>query len=162
MPGISSVLPLRSIFWQKCHQRLFRQRSRHGFRQRLFQKLRSAQLGRARPMLCYTMPCCTGQNAIHCLRMGAPLPVIICATSQCRPSSATCVRHQIYGKILALFQSGAFPIFPAMYPASPQKCSLFALQRDSCLETLTHKQPLIEVLGSVLPVLIDCPILIVL
>ena len=40
--GISSVLPLRSIFCQKCHQRLFRQSSRHGFQQRLFQKRRPA------------------------------------------------------------------------------------------------------------------------
>ena len=54
--GISSVLPLRSIFCQKCHQRLFRQSSRHGFQQRLFQKRRPAYLGRARP--CHAMQCC--------------------------------------------------------------------------------------------------------
>ena len=114
--GISSVLPLRPIFWQKCHQRLFRHSCRHGFQQRLFQKRGPAYLGRARP--CHAMQCCTVLlhyvlscvlccellldyvlSCAECLRIGAPPSYNIRATSLCQPSLATAgVRHQIYGK----------------------------------------------------------------
>ena len=114
--GISSVLPLRSIFWQKCHQRLFRHSCRHGFQQRLFQKRGPAYLGRARP--CHAMQCCPVLlhyvlscvlccellldyvlSCAECLRIGAPPSYNIRATSLCQPSLATAgVRHQIYGK----------------------------------------------------------------
>ena len=115
--GISSFLPLRPIFWQKCHQRLFRQSCRHGFQQRLFQKRGPAYLGRARP--CHALQCCPVLlhyvlscvlhcellldyvlvSCAECLRIGAPPSYNIRATSLCQPSLATAgVRHQIYGK----------------------------------------------------------------
>ena len=93
--GISSVLPLRPIFWQKCHQRLFRQSCRHGFQQRLFQKRGPAYLGRARP--CHAMQCCPVLlhyvlscvlhcellldyvlSCAECLRIGAPPSYNMC------------------------------------------------------------------------------------
>ena len=111
-PRISSVLPLRPIFCQKCHQRLLRQSCRHGFQQRLFQKRRPAYLGRARPchaMQCWPVLCrdlllhyvlsCPLQNAFASLLL---LPVII-SVPHPSVSLAWPLLHQIYGEIL--FQS---------------------------------------------------------
>ena len=137
--GISSVLPLRPIFWQKCHQRLFRQSCRHGFQQRLFQHTWEG-LGHAMQcspvLLHYVLSCVLHCELLldyvlvscaECLRIGAPPSYNIRATSLCQPSLATAgVRHQIYGK-------DSFPI-----PSIPhlKLCKYPALKCFSLVTTL--------------------------
>ena len=92
-------------------------------------------------MPCYAVLCCAllgyaGQNAIHCLRMGAPPSYNMCHVLI---YSVGLAARPLWRAASNLWQnSGPFPIrsIPhrrAMCPALQEKCSLFAVS-----ETLTH------------------------